>query len=63
MNCIKIKFNKIEGILDLDTGYVYFYQFTYKNICTAVKSIEHDILSYKKELEIVDELIQTLLED
>ena len=53
MNSIKIKFNKTEGVLDLDSGNVYFYHFVYNNICTAIKNLEYDIKKHKKEIEIL----------
>ena len=58
---IKIKYNNEEGILNLSNGEVMFYHFKYLNIIEAIKFIEHDIESCKKEIEIFNNLLGNLL--
>ena len=60
MNLIHIKYNEIEGYLNLDTGTVQFYQFNYSDICEAIKNVEHDLESYKEEIKLFNSLLTTL---
>ena len=57
---IKVIYNNIEGLLNLETDEVYFYHFKYKNIGEAVKTLENDVQCAKKEIEIFDNLIKGL---
>ena len=63
MNYIRIEFNKMTGILDLECGHVYFYHFVYNDICTAVKNLEYDVYNYKQEIEFFDKLLNNLFEN
>ena len=57
---IKVSFNKIEGLLNLNTEEVYFYQFKYKNIIEAIQNIESDIEKYKEETKIINKMLDKL---
>uniref|UniRef100_A0A6C0F960 Uncharacterized protein n=1 Tax=viral metagenome TaxID=1070528 RepID=A0A6C0F960_9ZZZZ len=37
---LKITYRDLDGLLDVNTNYVYFYGLTFSSICTAVKSYE-----------------------
>ena len=58
---IKIKYNNIEGVLNLETEEVLFYHFKYKNIVEAIKNLEYDIRRNKEEMEIFDNLLGDLI--
>jgi len=53
---IKIKYNDIEGILNINTGEVMFYQFKYSGIIEAIRRLDHDIKSNKQEIEIFNSI-------
>ena len=59
-NCINIKFNNIDGILNTKSNEVMFYQFKYKSILDAIKRVEHDIKESKEEIQIFDDLLGNL---
>jgi wobble nucleotide-excising tRNase len=60
MNIIKIKYNNIEGVLNIDTNVVQFYHFKYNGIEEAIKHVEQDIENHKDEIEIFDNLMKDL---
>ena len=57
---IRIKYNNIEGVLNIDTREVMFYQFKYSCILEAIQKLEHDLKAHEKEIKIFDELLNDL---
>lgn len=54
---IRISYNNIDGLLNISTNEVMFYQFRYNSIIEAIQKLEHDICSNKKEIEIFNDLL------
>ena len=59
-NIVNIKYNNIEGYLNMATEEVHFYNLKYKNICEAIRNVEHDIYIHKKEIQIFNEILEDL---
>ena len=57
---LRIKYNNIEGILNIDTQEVLFYQFKYSCILEAVQKLEHDLKAHEQEIKIFNELLGNL---
>ena len=57
---IRIKYNNIDGMLNLDTNEVLFYQFKYNGIREAIQNIESDIKANEQEIEIFNNLLGDL---
>lgn len=57
---IRIKYNNIDGILNLDTNEVLFYQFRYNGIREAIQNIESDIKANEQEIKIFNDILGNL---
>jgi len=59
-NIVHIKYNNIEGYLNIETEEVYFYNLKYKNIYDAIRNVENDISSHRVEIQIFNNILEIL---